>query len=116
MHELSALIADELSLEVDPRVSKVAAAIARQHGRASRAVTNIVVAAIARAAPTLLWAAGQRPGEEPLDWWRRAFALTYSAELRAERQERAASVVDFDPNRYERFTSPAIAEATRIDA
>jgi hypothetical protein len=39
--------------------------------------------AVSRAAPTLLWAAGQRDGEDVLDWWRRAFALTYSAELRA---------------------------------
>ena len=52
------------------------------------------IAAIARAAPTLLGAAGPVDGEGPLDWWRRAFALTYSAELRAERKGRNASVVD----------------------
>ena len=68
-----------------------------------------VVAAVARAAPTLLAAAGRVAGEAPLDWWRRAFALTYSAELRAERQGRAASVVDIDPARYERFSVAAIA-------
>jgi hypothetical protein len=65
--------------------------------------------AVARAAPTLLAAAGARDGEMPLDWWRRAFALTYSAELRAERKGRATSVVDVDPKRYERFSGPAIA-------
>jgi hypothetical protein len=48
-------------------------------------------------------------GERPLDWWRRAFALTYSAELRAERKGRSSSVVDADPGRYERFSGPAIA-------
>jgi hypothetical protein len=65
--------------------------------------------AVARAAPTLLVAAGVRKGEAPLDWWRRAFALTYSAELRAERAGRHASVVDSDRERYVRFTAPAAA-------
>src|SRR3546814_15342838 len=43
--------------------------------------------------------------------WRRAFALTYSAELRAERRTRAASVVEADPERYRRFTGPAVEAA-----
>ncbi len=67
------------------------------------------VVAVARAAPTLLAAAGSVEGEQPLDWWRRAFALTYSAELRAERTGRAGSVVDADPERYRRFSRPAIS-------
>ncbi|KTE34325.1 MULTISPECIES: hypothetical protein [unclassified Sphingopyxis] len=67
------------------------------------------VAAVARAAPTLLAAAGRIEGEDVLDWWRRAFSLTYSAELRAERSSRAQSVVDADPDRYLRFGAPAIA-------
>lgn len=67
------------------------------------------IAAITRAAPTLLAAAQWSHGEQPLDWWRRAFALTYSAELRAERQGRGTSVVDTDRDRYERFSGPAIA-------
>ncbi|ABF53882.1 hypothetical protein [Sphingopyxis alaskensis] len=67
------------------------------------------VAAVARAAPALLAAAGRQAGEAPLDWWRRAFRLTYSVELRAERSGRAQSVVDADPARYERFSAPAIA-------
>jgi hypothetical protein len=67
------------------------------------------IAAASRAAPTLLQAAGSIDGEVPRDWWRRAFALTYSAELRAERKSRAASVVDADPDRYDRFSSAAIA-------
>jgi hypothetical protein len=65
--------------------------------------------AVSRAAPTLLAAAGRQDGEEPLDWWRRAFALTYSAELRAERKGRSGSVVDADADRYRRFSGPAIA-------
>jgi len=68
------------------------------------------VCAVARAAPTLLAAAGAIDGEAPLDWWRRAFALTYSAELRAERTSRAGSVVDADADRYQRFGPPAMAE------
>jgi hypothetical protein len=76
-------------------------------GAAARAV-----AAVARAAPTLLGEA--RPmweGEDPLDLWRCAFTLTYSAELRAERQGRPASVVDAEPERYRAFTAPALAAA-----
>ena len=67
------------------------------------------VAAVSRAAPTLLAAAGSVDGEAPLDWWRRAFGLTYSVELRAERSGRAQSVVDADVERYQRFSEPAIA-------
>ena len=67
------------------------------------------IAAVARAAPTLLAAAGSIDGEAPLDWWRRAFSLTYSVELRAERTGRAQSVVDADVGRYERFSLPAMA-------
>jgi hypothetical protein len=68
---------------------------------------------VSRAAPTLLAAAGKREGEKPLDWWRRAFVLTYSAELRAERKERTVSVVDADRQRYVRFTAPAAAAIDR---
>ena len=65
--------------------------------------------AVGRAAPTLLAAAGSVDGEAPLDRWRRAFALTYSAELRAERRGRSSSVVDADIERYQRFSLPALA-------
>ena len=68
---------------------------------------------VSRAAPTLLAAAGKRAGEKPLDWWRRAFVLTYSAELRAERKCRSVSVVDADRERYVRFTAPAAAAIER---
>ena len=70
---------------------------------------NRAVDAVSRAAPTLLAAAVPLAAEPPLDLWRRAFALTYSAELRAERKERGQSVVDADCERYERFSSAAIA-------
>ena len=71
------------------------------------------IAAVARAAPTLLGAAGRIAGEAPLDWWRRAFALTYSAELRAEREGRSGSVVDADVERYVAFSGPAAAAIDR---
>ena len=82
---------------------------ARLAWAADEAARSKAVAAVARAAPTLLAAAGSIDEEEPLDWWRRAFALTYSAELRAERKGRAGSVVDSDRERYERFSLPAMA-------
>lgn len=68
---------------------------------------------VTHAAPTLLDAA--RPclpdSIEPLDLWRQAFALTYGAELRAERKGRAGSVVDAEPDRYRAFTEPALEAA-----
>ena len=70
---------------------------------------------VARAAPTLLAAAMPvLEVRDPLDLWRGAFALTYSAELRAERKERSASVVDLDPQRYRRFTEPALAAVASL--
>ena len=65
---------------------------------------------VARAVPTLLGSAmpPARPGADQLDLWRQAFALTYSAELRAERKGRSGSMVDADPERYRRFTGPAL--------
>ena len=75
------------------------------------------VAAIARAAPTLLsaaWPMLEERARDPLQLWREAFALTYSAELRAERGGRAASVVDENPDRYLLFTAPAL-EAAGLD-
>ena len=67
------------------------------------------IAAVARAAPTLLAAAGRHEGEDMPGWWRRAFSLTYSVELRAERSGRAQSVVDAEPDRYLRFGEAAAA-------
>ena len=208
MSALRELVAEELSVAVDPRVSSLAEAIAQRHGRASRAVLfygsclrekqleglmldfylivssyrsaykrrwlaaanrlvppNVfyyesqglrakyavlseadfrrlsgpatrsvsvwarfaqpsrlvwaadekaresAIDAVALAAPTLLAAAMPvLEVRDPLDLWRGAFALTYSAELRAERKERSASVVDLDPDRYRRFTEPALSE------
>jgi hypothetical protein len=73
------------------------------------------IRAVGNAAPTLLNAAAavaalERTSIPALDLWRLGFDLTYAAELRAERGERARSVVDADPDRYARFTGPALHE------
>lgn len=47
---------------------------------------------------------------------RTAFALTYAAELRAERAHRPDSVVDADPDRYLAFAAAAIAEDPALSA
>jgi hypothetical protein len=77
----------------------------------NEAARERAIDAVARAAPTLLAVARPRSNDEPLALWRSAFSLTYSAELRAERKGRASSVVDLEPERYERFTGPALAVA-----
>lgn len=66
--------------------------------------------AISGAAPTLLNAALAYVEREVdvLDLWQTGFAMTYSAELRAERKSRPASVVEFDPERYEIFGRAAL--------
>jgi len=80
---------------------------------ADKSAADRTIALVTQAAPTLLDAA--RPclpdSIDPLELWRRAFALTYAAELRAERAGRAGSVVDADPDRYRAFTGPALEAA-----
>lgn len=51
------------------------------------------------------------PSDDPLALWRTGFDLTYSAELRAERKGRSASIVDFDPTYYR-----ALSHALEADA
>lgn len=80
---------------------------------ADEAAAEEAARAIAGAAPALLAAA--RPllpdALSIAELWEGAFALTYGAELRAERKGRASSVVAADPGRYARFTAPALAMA-----
>jgi len=80
---------------------------------ADEAARGAAIAAVAQAAPTLLAAARPCLADTlpVLDVWREAFALTYRAELRAERTGRAGSVVDADPDRYRAFTLPAFDHA-----
>jgi hypothetical protein len=78
---------------------------------ADEAAREAAVAAVARAAPTLLAFAAPMTdrGADPLEIWRQGFALTYASELRAERQGRPGSIVDTDPARYLRFAAAAEA-------
>ena len=69
-------------------------------------------ASIARSVPTLF--ALTRPTmtagrDDPLAIFKAGFALTYGAELRAERAQRPGSIVDSDPGRYRRFGEAALA-------
>ena len=68
-----------------------------------------VIDAVSNCAPTLLgWTAPMMPKGTPVpDLWKRAFQLTFGAELRAERTDRSASIVEAEPERYERFGEAA---------
>ena len=61
--------------------------------------------AVSKAAPTLLgWTLPLAAADAaPLDLWKRAFQLTFAAELRAERSDRSAQIVEADSERYLRF-------------
>jgi hypothetical protein len=70
-----------------------------------------IVDSVARCAPTLLsWTAPMMPkGAPALELWKRAFQLTFAAELRAERADRSAAIVAADEKRYQRFAAAALA-------
>lgn len=78
-----------------------------------------IVRSIAQAPRTLLgWTLPLAAGKGRLDLWRRAFAGTFAAELRAERLGRSGALVDSDPKRYDRWAAAALAEMTggQVDA
>ena len=89
------------------------------------AARSRTIASVALAAPTLFaltrptMVAGQ---DDPLAVFRAGFALTYGAELRAERKEKPGSIVDADADHYERIgravlAGPALPEqAPRVAA
>ena len=205
MSGLRKLVAEELSMAVDPRVSAVAAAIAAKHGSASRAVlfygsclrqkqldelmldfylivsdyrsaydrswlaaanrqippnvfhfehgglvskyavlseadfahecsaeawtvstaarfaqpsrlvwnandsSERIIDIVSNAAPTLLgWTLPLGDRADVLGLWKRAFSLTFNAELRAERLGRSSAIVEADRDRYERFGAAAL--------
>ncbi|MDQ3471486.1 MAG: hypothetical protein M3428_03770 [Pseudomonadota bacterium] len=68
------------------------------------------VRSIARCAPTLLAKAAPlvEPGASAVAVWKRAFQLTYGAELRAERSNRSSDIVDADRDRYESFAQASL--------
>ena len=71
---------------------------------------DTAIAAVARAAPTLLGYARPMAAADavPIELFRRGFDLTYASELRAERKGRSGSIVDDDPGRYRRFGEAAL--------
>ncbi len=90
---------------------------ARMVWAANAGAASDTVASIALAAPTLLCFALPLGGSEPrdvLDVWKRGFSMTYGAELRAERSDRSASIVDADPERYSRFGQAALRGIDRM--
>lgn len=80
---------------------------------ADNEVRRMAVSAIAEAPITLfqltLPIMSSPSGHDPADIWREGFAQTYSAELRAERNDRSGSIVDADLDRYTQFTQPVLA-------
>jgi hypothetical protein len=73
--------------------------------RAAKRITDIVIQAV----PTLLgWTLPLVDRRDVPAAWKRAFAETFAAELRAERLNRSAAIVDADPERYERFGRAAL--------
>jgi hypothetical protein len=76
-----------------------------------------VLAAVGRAASTLLWLARPMADGGALSVWKRGFELTYAAEIRAESNARPGAVVDADPGRYERMADALQTEPmTRPEA
>ncbi|MET0271267.1 MAG: hypothetical protein ABW173_12655 [Sphingomonas sp.] len=78
----------------------------RDAGAAARTAASVAQAAVTLFRLTLPVAEGP---PEPLAVWRCGFALTYGAELRAERNDRSGGIVDADPARYDRFGRAALA-------
>jgi hypothetical protein len=75
------------------------------------------LAAVGKAAPTLLlWALPHFGGGDVLGLWKIAFAKTFAAELRAEREDRSAAIVDAEPERYRAFGEAALDVTDRAMA
>lgn len=86
---------------------------------ADEGAREATVASIARAAPTLLTLAAPVSGDpSALAIWKTGFARTYASELRAERGDRSANIVEADRARYEKVFALAqpLAALTRTEA
>jgi hypothetical protein len=79
---------------------------------------EIVAGAVGRCAPALLaWSGPLAPrNADVVELWKRAFQLTFAAELRAERTDRSAHIVESDIERYRRFGQAALEEPVTIPA
>ena len=70
---------------------------------------NTAIETVTRAAPAILgWTIAATEAKSILALWQMAFANTFAAELRAERVDRSTSIVDADPERYQRFGEAAL--------
>lgn len=106
----------DFARELGPNASSVSvwarfAQPARLVWAADSGASQATVRCVARAAPTFFRRAAPMSeglSADPLDIWRCGFAMTYSAELRAERGARPGAIVDADPERYRRFGRAAI--------
>ena len=69
---------------------------------------------VSRASQTLLdWTLPISGGGSPEELWKRAFSLTFDAELRAERRSRSDALVDADRDRYYQFGLRALQQIAR---
>lgn len=97
------------NVSVWARFAQPAALVWARDARAGDAAID----AVTQAAPALLAAA--RPllprTLDIRELWTRAFALTYDAELRSEKQGRGVTLYDTAPDRYRAITAPALAAA-----
>jgi hypothetical protein len=76
---------------------------------ADEAAAERAIDTVSRAAPTLLgWTSPLVDRRDVPALWKRAFAQTFAAELRAERTSRSAAIVEADPERYARFGAAAL--------
>ena len=76
---------------------------------AGKAAAERAVGTVSDAAPTLLgWTLPLGDRADVLGLWKRAFSLTFNAELRAERVGRSAAIVDSDPGRYQQIGATAL--------
>ena len=76
---------------------------------ADEAAAERTIQTVSKAAPTLLgWTLPLVDRRDVPAAWKRAFAETFAAELRAERENRSAAIVDADPERYDRFGRAAL--------
>lgn len=86
---------------------------------ADESSAELTIDIVSRAVPTLLgWTRSVAANNMSApDLWKRAFQLTFGAELRAERSDRSAAIVDADPARYQRFgeAAPTVSSRTRAD-
>ncbi len=76
---------------------------------ADKQAAERAIDAVTEAVPTLLgWTLPLVDRRDLPAAWKRAFAQTFGAELRAERQSRSEAIVDADPDRYQAFGRAAL--------